>query len=280
MKENVKKIWIIILGELLCAFAITFFFIPNKLLSGGVGGIAIMLEYLTGYSSGVFIFLINIPLLVFGFKKLSKKFMVFTFLSANLLSLYLMIFKAFNVSFIIKDIMLSAIFGGVINGIGMGLLFRYGASQGGLDIIAIIARKEFNMNISSALMIMNMIVISIASILFGLEKGMYTIISLYVGYQLVDLVVSGFDDQKQLFIISEKAIEIANMIMVDPHRGVTLFQARGAYTGHKKEVLYVVANNRQIVRIKKVVNDIDPKAFISISDMVEVKGKGFKHKDY
>lgn len=275
MSSNIQKLMAVFIGELLCAIAITFFFIPHRLLSGGVGGIAIMIQYLTNYSSGIFILLINIPIFILGFRKLPKKFMIFTFISTNLLSFFLMILKQMNLDFKVEDIMLSAVFGGVINGIGMGILFRYATSQGGLDILAMIARKEWNMNIGSALMGMNFVIVAIASTLFGVERGMYTLIAMYVAYQCVDKVISGFDDKKQIMIVSQKSMEIAQVIMVDPHRGVTLLQGRGAYTGEAKEVIYCVASNRQVVRIKQIVEELDPKAFMSISDMVEVSGKGF-----
>ncbi len=280
MNDKAKKLMAVIFGELFCAVAITYFFVPHRLLSGGVGGISIMIQYLTGYSSGIFIFLINIPLFIVGFRKLSRPFMLFTLLSANLLSLYLILLKALDFSFMVDDILLSAIFGGVLNGIGMGVLFRNATSQGGLDILAMIARKEWNLNIGLALMGMNFVIVSVASALFGIERGMYTLVAMYVAYQFVDKVISGFDIKKQIIIISSRSAEIAQQIMIDPHRGVTLLQGRGAYTGESKEVIYCVASNRQVVRIKQVVEEYDPKAFISISDMVEVKGKGFAHMEF
>lgn len=279
MKRNFNKIIAIIIGEFLCAFAITYFFIPHKLLSGGVGGASILLQYLTGISTGIFIFLINIPLFILGFKKLSKDFMIYTFISANLLSVLLLFFNYLNFKFYIEDILLSAIFGGVINGIGMGIMFRNSTSQGGLDIIAIITKKELNMNISTVLMGMNFIIITIASIIFGIEKGMYTLISMYIGYIFVDKIVTGLDIKKQIMIISDKSEEISQRIIVNPHRGVTLLHAKGAFTGLEKEVIYCVANNRDVVKIKSIVEEIDKKSFISISNMTEVKGKGFGESD-
>lgn len=279
MNDNVRKLAAVFFGELFCALAVTFFFIPHRLLSGGIGGIAIMIQYLTGYSSGIFILLINIPLFVLGFRKLSKQFMIFTFISTNMLSFFLMGLDYLDIAFHVEDILLSAVFGGVLNGIGMGILFRNATSQGGLDILAMIARKEWNMNIGSALMAMNFIIVTFASVLFGLEKGMYTLIAMYIAYQCVDKVIIGVDVKKQIIIISNKSIEIANVIMVDPHRGVTLLQGKGAYTNNPKEVIYCVANNRQVVRIKQIVDELDPRAFMSISDMVEVSGKGFIKKE-
>ncbi|MDO5028553.1 MAG: YitT family protein [Bacillota bacterium] len=275
MEKNIKKLLAIIVGELICAFAITYFFVPHKLLSGGVGGISILLQLLTGYSTGVFIFLINIPLAILGFKKLSKSFMIYTFISYNLLSLFLLILNRLNFNFMVDDILLSSIYGGLLNGLGMGLMFKNSTSQGGLDIIAMILRKEKDISISTPLLIMNFFVVAIASTIYGIEKGMYTLIAMNLGYKTVDKVVSGFDTKKQVIIISKDYEKISKKILVDPHRGVTLLSARGAFTGDHKEVLYVVASSRQIVRIKQVVKEIDPKAFISISDMIEVSGKGF-----
>lgn len=279
MKKNFKKLFAIIFGELLCSIAITYFFVPHKLLSGGVGGVGILLQYLTSYSSGIFIFLINIPIFIIGFKKLSKSFMLYTFLSTNLLSLYLLVLNHLNLPFMIEDIVLSSIFGGLINGIGMGLMFRNSTSQGGLDIIAIIFRKEKNINVGTALMAMNFFIVLVASIIFSIEKGMYTLIAMYIGYQTVDKVVSGFNVKKQIIIISKEYEKISKKILVDPHRGVTLFHAKGAYTNEEKEVIYCIANNRQVVRIKKLVDEMDPKAFMSISDMIEVNGNGFRNNN-
>lgn len=279
MNKEIKKLSAVFIGEFICALAITFFFIPHKLLSGGVGGIGIMLEYLTDISSGIFMFVINIPLFIFGFIKLKNNFMIHTFISATILSLYLFLLKMFKTDFMIHDIFLSSVFGGAINGIGMGLLFRNSASQGGLDILALIAKKTWNINISSALMAMNFIIISIASALFGIEKGMYTIVSMYVAYHVMDVVINGFDDKKQIIIISDKSSEISDKIMSEIHRGVTLLDARGAYTGNVKEVIYCVVNNRQIIQVKEIVNSTDATAFMSISNMTEVKGKGFISAD-
>lgn len=277
--KNLKKLLAVVIGELFCAIAITYFFIPHKLLSGGIGGIAIMIQYLTGYSSGIFILLLNIPLFMIGFRKLSKAFMIFTLISTNCLSLFLMGLKELGFAFMVQDIILSAIFGGVINGIGMGILFRNATSQGGLDILAMIARKDWNINIGSALMMMNFVIVAIASVLFGVERGMYTLIAMFVAYQCVDKVIIGFDVKKQIIIISDKNVEIAQAIVEDPLRGVTILEGKGAYSGKYKDVIYCVAMNRQVVNVKSIVEKIDPRAFMSISDMVEVTGRRFLKKE-
>lgn len=278
MRTNIRKLLAVIIGEFLCALAITYFFIPHKLLSGGIGGIAIMIQYLTSYSSGIFILLLNIPLFILGFMKLSKNFMIFTFISTNCLSLFLMFLKSFGVDFMIKDVILSALYGGILNGIGMGILFRNATSQGGLDILAMIARKEWNINIGSALMAMNFVIVAVASVLFEIESGMYTLIAMFVAYQCVDKVMIGFDVKKQIVIISDLNMQIARAIVEDPLRGVTILEGKGAYSGKYKDVIYCVASNRQVVNIKNIVEKIDPRAFMSISDMVEVTGRRFSSR--
>lgn len=281
MLKEIKKLFAILVAGALSAIAITYFFIPHKLLSGGIGGIGIMLQYLTNYSSGIFIFLFNIPLFILGFFKLSKKFMIHTFISASVLSLYLFLFKEMNIDFMINDILLSSVFGGAINGVSMGILFRNSASQGGLDILALIAKKKLNMSISSALMGMNLIIISIASALFGIEKGMYTLVSMYVAYHMIDPVVNGWDTKKQLIIISDKSDEITQKIMHEVKRGVTLLEAKGAYTGNHKDVIYCVVTNREIVSVRQIISTVDENAFVSITSMTDVKGSSFiQREDY
>lgn len=267
MSKNVRRLIAIVVGELLCAGAITYFFVPHRLLSGGIGGISIMIQYLTGYSSGIFIWLLNIPLFVLGFKKLSKEFMIFTFLSTNLLSIYLMVMKQIDLRFMIDDTVLSAIFGGVINGVGMGILFRNSTSQGGIDILAMIARKEWNINIGSALMAMDFVIVSVASALFGLERGMFTLIAMFIATKCVDKVISGLDVKKQLVILSVQNREIRTVIEEKVKCEMTsMCTAQEGF----EEILYCIAGNRQVVSIKGIVFEIDPHAVISISDTVEV----------
>ena len=201
-EEIFTTITAIIIGCMLSSFAINFFFIPNKLLAGGVGGISIIIELLTGLPAGIMLFVINLPIFLFGLKELDKKFLVYAFITTFVLSATMVLFRPMQKLNTFDDILISAIFGGVLNGIGMGVLFRHGACQGGLDIVAAVCKKRYNINIGNALMAMNAIIISLASIKFGVLKGLYTVISMFVAYQVLDKVQTGADTTKSVMIIS------------------------------------------------------------------------------
>lgn len=275
--EFIKKLFFIFLGNLLCSIAFNGFFIPSKLLSGGVGGMAILAQYLTDISSGIFVFLINIPIFIVGAKKLDKEFIFYAFISMFVLSFLLTTTADIHEYFLVDDILLAAIFGGILNGIGMGLMFRNRTCQGGLDIIAAILKRKYNLNIGTGLMMVNTIIISLSSILLGYQSAMYTIISMYIAYQVLDKVQIGFNVKKNVVIVSDKHEELAIAIIDKLSRGVTFLKGMGAFTRENKNVLYCIVTSKQVAKIKDIVDEIDPGAFLIVNDVVEVKGRGFKN---
>lgn len=270
-----RKLFYIFLGNLMCAVAFNAFFIPSQLLSGGVGGIALMLRYLLEVPTGITVFLINVPIFIIGARMVDREFIVYAFISMVAFSTLLTVTDDVGRYFVIDDIILGAVFGGVLNGVGMGLMFRNRLCQGGLDIIATIIKKKYNLNISTGLMILNTTIVSISSILFGLTSAMYTIIAMYVGYQVVDKVQMGFNVRKNVFIISDRSEELSSEILTRLHRGVTLLEGTGAYTKQGKKVIYCIVNSNEVVKLKALVDRIDPTAFLTINDVVEVRGSGF-----
>jgi uncharacterized membrane-anchored protein YitT (DUF2179 family) len=270
-----RKLFFIVLGNLLCAIAFNGFFIPSQLLSGGVGGIALMLRYLLDVPTGITVFLINVPIFIIGAKMVDREFIIYAFISMVAFSTLLTVTAGIGGYFVMEDILLGAIFGGVLNGVGMGLMFRNRLCQGGLDIIATIIKKKFNLNISTGLMILNTTIVSLSSVLFGFSSAMYTIISMYVGYQVVDKVQMGLNVRKNVFIISDKSDELSDEILTSLHRGVTLLEGTGAYTKQGKKVIYCIVNSNEVVKLKALVDKIDPAAFLTINDVVEVRGSGF-----
>lgn len=272
----VQRIVVIFLANVLCVTAFNGFLVPAKLLSGGVGGIAIMVQYLINVPSGVVVFLINIPIFLIGAKKVDKDFAVYGFISMLMFSALLTLTKGLSKYILVEDIVLSAVFGGVINGAGMGLLFRNRSSQGGLDIVAAVLKKKLNIQVGSALMGLNSVIIVLASILFGLDKGLYTLLSMYIGYQVLDKVQIGFSNKKNVVIISSQPDAIAKEILTGLKRGVTFLDGMGAYSKENKHIVYCVITSKEVVKVKSIVDKIDPKAFLIITDIVEVKGRGFK----
>lgn len=272
----VQKMCIIFCANVLCAIAFNGFFVPAKLLSGGVAGIAIMIQYLTDIPSGVIVFLMNIPIFLIGAKRVAKDFAIYGFISMVMFSVLLTVTKNISVYISLDDIVLRSLFGGVINGAGMGLLFRNRSSQGGLDIIAAVLKRKYNLNVGSALMMLNSVILALASILFGLDKGLYTMLSMYVAYHVLDKVQIGFSNKKNLVIISNKPDEIATEILHRLKRGVTFIDGMGAYSKQEKHIIYCIIVSKEVVVAKNIINAIDPHAFVTITDVVEVKGRGFK----
>lgn len=276
IKEITTKLFFIVLGNLLCSIAFNLFFVPNGLLSGGVGGVAIMIQYLTGIPTGISVLIMNLPIFVIGVRKLDKKFITYAFISMIVFSSWLTITRSFVQYFVVDDILLASAFGAVFNGLGMGLMFRNGTCQGGLDVIAAILKRKFNLNIGTGLMMVNTVIISLSSILFGYQSAMYTLISMYIGYQILDKVQTGFNVQKNIIIVSDKSRELSIAIMERLHRGVTFLKGEGGYTQEDKNIIYCILTSREIAKLKEIVDEVDPKAFFTINDVVEVKGRGFK----
>ncbi|OZV12175.1 membrane protein [Tissierella sp. P1] len=276
IREIFTKILFIVIGNLLCSLAFNLFFVPNGLLSGGVGGVAIMTQYLTEMPAGISVFLINLPIFVVGVRMIDKKFITYAFISMLVFSSWLTITKDISKYFIVEDILLGSIFGAVLNGLGMGLMFRNGTCQGGLDVIAAILKRKLNVNIGTGLMMVNTVIITLSSLLFGYKAAMYTLISMYIGYQILDKVQTGFNVQKNVVIVSEKSKELSTAIIEQLHRGVTFLKGQGGYTHEDKNIVYCILTSREIAKLKEIVNEVDPKAFFTITDVVEVKGKGFK----
>ena len=271
-----RTLFYIILGDLICSFAVVKFLVPAGLLSGGLGGIGLMIEYLSGIPTGVSVFVLNLPMMVIGAFFLNKKFMTYAFLSTFIYSFILIAMRKIPIDFKLDNNMLFAIFGGFINGVGMGVLFRHGACQGGLDIIATIFKTKLNMNIGSSLMMINAMIIGVASYIFSLERGLLTIVSMYVAYKMLDKIQMGFGDTKKIMIITSNQREVTDRILSDLNRGVTLLHGEGAYTHKAQNVIFCIVRTREVVNIKRILDEVDPAAFLIISEAYEVKGRGFK----
>jgi len=274
--EIIRKLFYIFLGNFFCSIAINLFFVPNGLLSGGVGGLGIIVQYLTDIPTGITVFVLNLPIFLLGYKILNKKFLVYAFISMFVFSSILTATKDIGSLFVIDDILLASIFGGVFNGIGMGLMFRNGVCQGGFDVVAAVLKRKLNMNVGTGLMIVNTVIISLSSLLFGYKPAMYTLMAMYIGYQVLDKVQIGLNVQKNVIIVSDNSEELSTAILEKLSRGVTLLKGEGGYTNQEKNIIYCTLTSREIAKLKELVNEVDPMAFLTIYDVVEVKGKGFK----
>ncbi|MCI5997211.1 MAG: YitT family protein [Peptoniphilaceae bacterium] len=271
-----KTVFFMLIGNIICSFAMVKLLIPAGLLSGGLGGIGLILEYSLGIPTGISVFVLNLPMMIVGFMFLKKKFMTYAFLSTFLLSFCLIVMRKVPVNINLSEPVLYAIFGGFLNGLGMGILFKHGSCQGGLDIIATICKSRLNINIGSTLMIINGFIIAFASYLFSIERGLFTIVAMYVAYKMLDKIQMGFGDTKQVMIVTSRQRDITEKILLDLNRGVTLLHGEGAFTHKQQNVIFCIVSTRQVAIIKKIVDQIDPKAFLIISEAYEVKGRGFR----
>lgn len=276
VKNGFLRIFLIISGSFISSIAVNAFIIPHKLLSGGVFGVSLIIQYLSGLPAGYLILLFNIPIFIIGIKAVDKDFIFFSLIGMLSLSGFLIITKDISLYLKVNDILLSCVYGGVLGGIGSGLVFRSRASQGGTDIIAVIIKKRVGTSIASFSFSVNLVIVIIGAAIASVEKAMYTLILMYITSVVIDKVIGGFDTKKMLLIITDKEDEVSNAIMKDVGRGVTFFYGEGAYTGDKKRIIYCIITVKQLSRIKKIIEDVDEAAFISVVDTSEVNGPGFK----
>lgn len=266
----------VIVGCFIYSLGVNLFLTNAKLVSGGVTGIALILQYASNIPSGITVFILNIPLFIISYKFLSKRFTLYTAIGMVSISLSLIITKPLSSLIQVNDILLYCIYGGVLCGIGMGLVFYRNGSTGGLDIITMVIRKKYsNFEIGKLNFSFNLIIVAIAAIIFGLPQALYTLLSMFIQGTILDRVLNGFTSKKLLLILTEKEDEIINYVMNDLHRGITSIMAEGEYTHSKKKMLYVAITSSQFISLKNKILRIDPKAFITIIDASEVKGKGF-----
>ena len=275
-KNFYVDILVIIIGSFISSLGVNLFLSNAKLLSGGVTGIALILQYLWEVPSGITVFLLNIPLFFVSYKYLNKRFTIYTAIGMLSFSTALMITKPLSTLVQVDDMLLYCIYGGVLSGIGSGLIFYRNGSTGGTDIITMVIRKKYsNFDIGQVGFAFNLIIVTVSIFIFGLPRALYTLISMFITSTILDKVLNGFTSKKLLLILSEKEDDIINYVIKDMNRGITALMAEGGYTRDKKRLLYVAVTTSQMISLKTKILRVDPKAFITIIDVSEVKGKGF-----
>lgn len=267
----------IIVGCFIASLGVNLFLVHAKLLSGGATGIGLIFEYKFGINSGIVVLLINLPLFILSYLKLNKKFTIYSIIGSLSLSLFLVVTAKFKHLISLNDPLLYCIYGGVLCGIGYGLVFSRSGSTGGTDIIAMAIKKKYsNFNIGSLGLILNLIIVSVGSLIFGLPVALYTLISMTMQSILINKVTKGLGSKQMLLIITDKEDEVVEYIISNLNRGVTSLLAEGEFTHCKRKMLYCVVTTRQMILLKTKILEIDPKAFINIVEVSEVKGRGFQ----
>lgn len=276
MKKWIRSYIGIILGAVVTAVALNMFLIPHKIAAGGTSGLATVLHHLAGLPVGATMLSFDIPLLLISIKILGARFGFNTLIGAIILSLSIDLTAPF-IPVLTNDLLLSSLYGGVLTGIGLGLVFRFEGSTAGTDLAAAIINKLFGISVGQALLLVDCFVIVSAGLAFhSAELSLYAMISLFVSTQIIDLVQEGPSSAKAFFIMSAKADALADAVMTQMERGVTFLHASGGYTKEKSEVLLCVVSTREISRLKEIIYALDKAAFVFVTDAHEVMGEGFK----
>lgn len=262
------------IGVFVMSIALNYFFDPNTIAPGGVSGFAVVFRKITGIPIYITNLAINIPLFIFGAKTLGKDAAMKTLYATLILSLFLKILPPIVLT---HDILLASIFGGLLTGFGLGIVFKFGGTTGGTDLAgAILNRKYPSLSLATFMMIIDLLVVVFAGIVERkIEISLYSIIAMYTSVKIIDLILEGVGYLKGFFIVTTKQDEISERLMLELERGVTALRGKGMYTKEDKDVLLCVVNRSQFTRVKEIVKEIDPLAFVMVTEMYEVLGEGF-----
>ncbi len=267
--KYVRSFILILLGTSLSALAYTQLIIPNRMLSGGVGGLSLLINHLTGWSTGTLVLLINIPILILGYRKIGGKFIGLTIIAVLSFSFLLDLFPT---AVTVNDQLLAAVFGGALNGLGLALVLKAGGSTGGTDIIGVILNRRYSLSMGEVMLAFNGLIVAGSALIFDLTSALYTLITMFVTSRALD-AIQHTRDRKTALIITKESDKIATAIHEQLHRGVTFLQGEGSYQHGQRKVIMCVLTRFEIAQLKEIVLKEDPQAFMTISDTNEVIGR-------
>ncbi len=267
----------IILGTISYSLGIYLFTAPNNIAPGGVTGISTIINYITGIPIGIVSISINIPLIILAWKFLGKSFTLRTMVSTILFSVFIdVIYK--NIPVYKGDLILAAIFGGLLLGLGLAMVFMRDGSTGGTDITnRILQKKKPHMKISNLIFITDSIIISVSGLVYkNIESVLYALIVIFVISRVLDTLLYGLHSGKMVMIVSSDTENVAKYVIKKLNRGGTIISAKGVYTNEKKDILLCAIRKNEFYKLKRMVNEVDPNAFLIVTDAGEVIGQGFK----
>ena len=279
-KQLLKQLLLIALGCSIYAFSLDMISIPNRLADGGISGIALLLRYWFKIDPGLSTLILNIPLLIIGYKFMGKKLLALTLWGTGCLSFFLWFWLHYSIIHLNlnHDLFISAVLAGLFSGFGIGIVFKYGGTTGGTDIIARILDLKLGIPVGRTLLALDAFVLTISLSYLDLEHMMYTLLASFVLAQITDYVQEGSYAARGLLIISDKYQEIAQQIDHQLDRGYTFLNGEGGYQNDDKKVIYCVVSPREISNVKNLILEIDSHAFVSIIDVHEALGQGFSYE--
>ncbi|MFZ0134565.1 MAG: YitT family protein [Desulfobacterales bacterium] len=270
LKDVAYNLGLIGLGSLMCAVAIKGILIPNQFISGGITGLALLVYYVFPVvPMGVIYFIMNIPLYVLGWLSIGRRFFWYSLVGLVMFSLAVMLpMPAFH----IHDKILAALLAGIITGSGSGVILRSKGSGGGLDILSIFLLKRYSIRLGTTVLAFNTALLFVAAFRFSLESALYVLIYMFVTSQVLNVVVTGLSQRKAVMIISTHWADINRQIIDRINRGVTIVRGQGGFTGQETHILYSVVTFSELSRLKEIVRRSDPRAFVVVTDTLEVMG--------
>ena len=275
-KRYLLKYFMVTLGILLDAIALELFLVPNSVLDGGLTGISLMIQYKTGWPLGLIVSVFNLPFIFLGWKQVGKRFAVAYTYALAVFTLFTQMFH--HVAPVTENELLSVVFGGFLLGAGVGLVLRGGACIDGTELVALMISRKSNVSTGTVILIFNLIIFTVASLLFGVDRALLSLLTYYIASRIIDTVEEGLDTAKQVIVITDDAEPIADAIYKRLGRTVTISSARGLVSG-KKEMLYVVITRLELPELREIVEESDESAFITISDVNEIIGKHVQKVD-
>lgn len=272
----------ILLGTAVYAFGLLYFIVPNQLMEGGVTGITILLNYAFNIPIFLTTLVLNLPLFLLGWKILGSNQIIYTGIGIGALTFFLWVFEALIDAGLLvpftteHDFILASLYAGVTLGAGLGIVFRYGGTTGGVDIVARILGRKFGWSMGQIILVVDIIIIGAALLYIPREKILYTLVTVFIASKIIDFIQEGAYAAKAFTIISDEAPQIAELITTEMERGVTLIPAIGAYSKQAKHMVYCIVARQEIRQMSQLVKSVDPRAFIIISDVHDVQGEGFR----
>ncbi|MDO4283457.1 MAG: YitT family protein [Clostridia bacterium] len=278
MKKNeifkiIMDFCMITIGAIIAAFALGEFLIPNTILDGGINGISMMLSKISGISISIFIIILNIPFILIGFKSLGKSFLFKALYAMLAFSFLLAVFE--RREGFTNDIILATVFGGLMLGCGVGLIIKQGGCLDGTETVAMIISKKTNFSVGQIVLMFNVVIYTIAGFLYGWDRALYSLLTYFITFKVIDIVSEGFEQAKAVLIITNQSAEIAEDIYKRLGRTVTSFEGEGLING-KTMILYSVITRLELSEFKEIVTKDDRKAFVTVTDVSEIIGRHVK----
>lgn len=275
--ELLAKGLLLLLGAFIFAVGLEAFLVPNQIIDGGIVGVSIITSYLTDTKLAIWLVLFNIPFIFFGYRQIGKTFAVVTLLAITLMSGFTILLH--SVEPFTDDLLLSTVFGGFLLGAGVGLVIRAGGSLDGTEILAVSFTDRLPFSVGEIVMFFNIFILGMAGFIFSWDRAMYSLLTYFIAFKTIDIVLEGIDQSKAAWIITTSPDDVGQAIMDRLGRGVTYLHGEGAYTGDDKKVVFTVISRLEETKLKDILDDYDEKAFLAIGNIHDVRGGQFKKKN-